>query len=121
MLHIVMVGLLSQVMDKVRVVNVVKDNVGVVAVLAMHSVNVVKITEVMDKTIVNVGNVNMVKNIELRYDREGRNNVMYVVNLAKDNVGVVAVLAMHSVNGNKSIELRFARELRITVVYAVTG
>jgi hypothetical protein len=45
LVHIVMVGLLSQVMDKVRVVNMVKDNVGVVAVLAMHSVNVDKITE----------------------------------------------------------------------------
>jgi hypothetical protein len=81
LLHIVMMGLLSQVMDKanvnvvngnvvkenmnvgnqnmnvvnvVYVVNVVKDNVGVVAVLAMHSVNVDKITEVMVKTILNV-------------------------------------------------------------------
>jgi hypothetical protein len=119
LLHIVMSGFLSQVMDKangnvvnenmnvenqnmnvVHVVNVVKDNVGVVAVLAMHSVNVDKITEVMDKTIVNMGNMNMVKNIELRYAREVRNNVMYVVNVVKDSVGVVAVLAMHSVNRN---------------------
>jgi hypothetical protein len=59
-----MVGLLSQVMDKVNM-NVVKDNVGVLAVLAMHSVN-------------------MNKNIELRCAREVRNNVnvnnVYVVN-----------------------------------------
>jgi hypothetical protein len=95
-----LVGLLSQVMDKVQVVNVVKDNMGVVAVLAMHSVNVDKITEVMDKTSVNVGNVNAVKNIELRFACEVRNNGMYVVNLVKDNMGVVAVLAMHSVNRN---------------------
>jgi hypothetical protein len=68
---------------------------------------------------VNVGNVNMVKNIELRYAREVRNNGMYVVNVGKDNVGVVAVLGMHSVNGNKSIELRYAREVRNNMVYAV--
>ena len=104
LLHIVMVGLLSQVMDKanvnvvdgnvvnenmnvenvVYVVNVVKDNVGVVAVLAKLSVN---------------GN----KIIELRYVREVRNNVVYAVNVVKDNVGVVAVLATHSVNRNNDI------------------
>jgi hypothetical protein len=49
LLHLLMVGLLSQVMDKVNV-NVVKDNVEVLAVSAMHSGN-------------------MYKNIELRYAR----------------------------------------------------
>ena len=68
----------------VYVLNVVKDNVGVVAVLAKHSVN---------------GN----KIIELRYVREVRNNVVYAVNVVKDNVGVVAVLATHSVNRNNDI------------------
>jgi hypothetical protein len=109
LLHIIMVGLLSQVKDKtnmnvvnlvyvvyavnvVYVVNVVKDNVGVVAVLAMHPVNVDKTIEVMDKIIVNVVNGNVVN--------ENMNvvSVVYMVNVVKNNVGVVAVLAMHSVN-----------------------
>jgi hypothetical protein len=74
------------VMDKVNVnvvnvVNVMKDTVGVLAVLAMHS-----------------GNMN--KNIELRCARE-----------MKDNVGMLAVLAMHSGNVNNNIERMCAREV----------
>jgi hypothetical protein len=72
LLHLLMVGSLSHVMDKVNRnvvnVNVVKDNVGVLAVSTMHS-----------------GNMN--KNIKLRYAREVRNNVVYVVNMVKDNGG----------------------------------
>jgi hypothetical protein len=44
--------------------------------------------------------VNGNKIIELRHAREVRNNVVYTVNVVKDNMGVVAVLAMHSVNRN---------------------
>jgi hypothetical protein len=102
LLHLLMVGWLSQVMDKetvyVNVVNKntepvcageVKDNVGVLAVLAMHS-----------------GNVN--KNIERMCARE------VIRNVNVNNV-VLAVLAMHSVNMNKNIERMCAREMMSNV------
>jgi hypothetical protein len=44
-----------------------------------------------------------------------RNQVVNVVNVMKDNVGVLAVLAMHSGNTNKIIELRSAREVKDNV------
>jgi hypothetical protein len=68
----------------------------------LHIVMVGLLSQVMDNTIVNVVNENVVNE---------NMNVVNVVYLVKDNMGVVAVLAMHSVIVDKIIERMCAHKV----------
>ena len=116
LLHLLMVGLLSQVMDKptmnMNVVNKniepvcareVKDNVGLLAVLAMHSVNVNKNIELMGArkvmSNVNVNNVEIEHNVNVNYLGNESNVYMKYMDVYVNN-GDVNNVNVNSMNKN---------------------
>jgi hypothetical protein len=126
LLHLLMVGLLSQVMDKanVNVVNKniepvcaheVKDNVGVLAVLAMHSVNVNKNIEVMSN--VNVNNVEIENNVNMNYMGNEINVYVNYVDVNVNNVDVNKVnVNIEEIENNVNVNY-MGNEINVYVNY----